>query len=464
MSKLNPKKKTESINLAGGFGNKAAKQSHEQTLRRLVMANLLWEDLAYIDGRKVSKQIQDLIPEVKPEIVGAIAVDARQQQKLRHIPLFLIREMARHKTHRHLVSKLLPQVITRADMLADFLALYWAEGKQPLSNQVRKGLAASFQRFDEYALAKNDLSHATIALRDVLFLVRPKPKDADQAELWKKLANKQLATPDTWEVALSSGQDKKASWERLLKENKLGALAFLRNLRNMEDVGVDRDLIQHGFKKIRSGMLLPLNFFAAAKHAPQWTREVETMMLTNYQQLPKLAGWTIFVVDVSGSMMSTISKRSDFNRLDAANAMVVLASECCEKITVYATGGNDGTRVHATKVIPNYRGFALAEEIKRDRLGGGGIFTRQCLEFIRDHQKGRIPDRIIIFSDSQDCDLDTSKKPNPFGGKNYIIDVSAHQHGINYAGIWTAEVSGWSEHFLTYIAALEGLNYELSNQ
>jgi 60 kDa SS-A/Ro ribonucleoprotein len=380
---------------------------------------------------------------------------------LRHIPLFLIREMARHKTHRHLVGELLLKVITRADMLADFLALYWAEGKQPLSNQVRKGLAAAFQRFDEYALAKNDRSHAAIALRDVLFLVRPKPKDEEQAELWKRLSNKQLATPDTWEVALSSGQDKKGSWERLLKDNKLGALAFLRNLRNMEDVEVDRGLIQHGFDTIRSGMLLPLNFFAAAKHAPQWMREIETMMLANYQQLPKLAGWTVFVVDVSGSMNGKISEKSDFDRLDAANAMVVLASECCEKITVYATGGNDGTRVHATKVIPNYRGFALAEEIKRDRLGNGGIFTRQCLEFIRDHQKGRIPDRMIIFSDSQDCDLDTSKKPDPFGSKNYIIDVSAHQHGINYAGIWTAEVSGWSEHFLNYIAALEGLNYEL---
>lgn len=80
--------------------------------------------------------------------------------------------------------------------------------------------------------------------------------------------------------------------------------------------------------------------------------------------------------------------------------------------------------------IPNYRGFALAEEIRGDRLCEGGIFTRQCLEFIHDHQKGRIPDLIIIFSDSQDCDLDTSKKPNPFGSKNYIIDVSAHQHAL----------------------------------
>jgi hypothetical protein len=46
--------------------------------------------------------------------------------------------------------------------------------------------------------------------------------------------------------------------------------------------------------------------------------------------------------------------------------------------------------------------------------------------------------------------------PSPFGKHNYIIDVSAHSRGINYDGLWTAEVSGWSEHFLTYIAEVEG--------
>jgi hypothetical protein len=35
--------------------------------------------------------------------------------------------------------------------------------------------------------------------------------------------------------------------------------------------------------------------------------------------------------------------------------------------------------------------------------------------------------------------------------------VSAHKNGVNYKGCWTAEISGWSEHFITYIAALEGL-------
>jgi hypothetical protein len=35
--------------------------------------------------------------------------------------------------------------------------------------------------------------------------------------------------------------------------------------------------------------------------------------------------------------------------------------------------------------------------------------------------------------------------------------VSAEKRGVNYRGIWTAEVSGFSESFLSFIAGYEGL-------
>ena len=58
-------------------------------------------------------------------------------------------------------------------------------------------------------------------------------------------------------------------------------------------------------------------------------------------------------------------------------------------------------------------------------------------------------------SDSQDCDAPHLQVPKPFGKRNYIVDVSAHTRGVGYDRVWTAEISGWSEHFLTYIAACE---------
>jgi 60 kDa SS-A/Ro ribonucleoprotein len=166
-------------------------------------------------------------------------------------------------------------------------------------------------------------------------------------------------------------------------------------------------------------------------------------------------------VDVSGSMGSSISSKSTFSRMDAALAMALMASETCEHVAIYATAGNDGSRIHATAKVKPRRGFALCDEIKSmiRSLGGGGIFTRQCLEYIKQNETQK-PDRIIIFSDSQDCDRPDRRIPSPFGEKNYIVDVSSNSRGINYQGLWTAEISGWSEHFLEYIFACEGLDVQ----
>ncbi len=329
--------------------------------------------------------------------------------------------------------------------------------RRTLSAQVKKGLARAFAKFDEYQLAKYAGARREVKLRDVLFLCHAKPRDE---ALFQRLANRQLATPDTWEVGLSAAktpQEKRMVWERLIESRKLGALAFLKNLRNMQEAETPRSVIAQGFAQLQPGMLLPIDFLRAARVAPTWTKELEALMLQCAAEFPKLPGWTIFVVDVSGSMGAWLSARSRFTRLDAAAAMAILAREMCERVTVYATAGSDSARKHATRRIDAPRGFALAETISEAArtLGGGGIFTRQCLEAIRHNERGDAPDRIVIFSDSQDCDHPTQRIPQPFGWRNYIVDVSSHTHGVNYEGAWTAEISGWSENFLRFIAEVE---------
>jgi len=453
-------RKDESARLAGGYGPFAAKQGAEALLRRSVMANLLWENVFYENGISVADNIKALIPQVDPERVAAIAVEARTEQKLRHVPLLLAREMCRHNTHKGLVGDLLPQIILRPDELSEFVSIYWMDGKEPLASQAKKGLAAAFHNFDEYQLAKWDQGGRDIKLRDVMFLVHPNP--GQKEDLFKRLAEGNLQTPDTWEVALSAGKDKRHTWERLIRERKLGALAFIRNLRNMEQAGVDPGIIREGFETINPRWLLPLNFISAAKHAPRWERELETLMLRGLSLVPRLPGYSILIVDVSGSMHGAVSGKSEMTRMDAAAALTMFASEVCERIAVYATAGNDPQRKHSTSFVKPRRGFALADAITGDAyrtLGGGGIFTRQALEYVKEHER-ETPDRIMIFSDSQDCDRPHLRTPAPFGKHNYIIDISAHTRGINYNGLWDAEISGWSERFLSFIAALEGASLQ----
>src|SRR5512144_2676227 len=135
-------------------GAPARNISPELQLRRSVLACLLWESQFYEDGVEIAGRIRELVAKVEPAKVAALAVEAREKMKLRHAPLLLVREMARLASHRALVGETLERIIQRADELSEFVAIYWSEGRTPLSKQVKKGLASAFVKFDEYGLAK----------------------------------------------------------------------------------------------------------------------------------------------------------------------------------------------------------------------------------------------------------------------------------------------------------------------
>jgi hypothetical protein len=412
--------------------------STELQLRRSVMACLLWESQFYEDGVEIAGRIAELVPKVAAEKVAALAIEAREQMKLRHVPLLLVREMARHKTHRHLVSDTLARAIQRADELSEFVAIYWKDGRVPLSGQVKKGLAAAFPKFDEYQLAKYDRG-GPIKLRDVLFLSHAKPRDASQAGVWKKLIWGRLTTPDTWEVALSSGADKREAWDRLLREQKLGALALLRNLRNMKDAGVDENLVLAALREMSTGRVLPFRFLAAARYAPQWEETLEQAMLKSIatQNDAKLPGKTIVLVDISGSMTAPLSRRSEMQRTDAAYGLAVLLREIGEKVGVFSFSDN-------LVEVPARRGFALRDAIDRSQQHGSTMVGKAVEEL---NKKERY-DRLIVITDEQAHDSVPAPK-----GKGYVINVASFKNGVGY-GKWT-HIDGWSEAVIEYIRALE---------
>ncbi len=433
------------LNLARGLrtheGAPARHISNELQLRRSVLACLLWESQFYEDGVEIAGRIAELVPKVAPELVAALAVEAREKMKLRHAPLLLVREMARHKTHRGLVAESLDRVIQRADELCEFVAIYWKDGRVPLSGQVKKGLAAAFPKFDEYQLAKYDRG-GPIKLRDVLFLSHAKPRDDAQAGVWKKLIWGRLAVPDTWEVALSAagagnGASKTEAWTRLVAENKLGALALLRNLRNLREAGVDEGLVLAALEAMNTQRVLPFRFLAAARHAPQWESALEAAMLKCVASQPKLAGNTALLIDISGSMTARLSGRSEMLRTDAAYGLAVLLREIAERVAVYSFSDN-------LVEVPARRGFALRDAIDASQPHNG-TYLGKAVEQLNERERY---DRLIVITDEQAHDT----VPNP-KGKGYVINVASYKNGVGY-GKWT-HIDGWSESVIEYVRLLE---------
>ena len=410
--------------------------SSELQLRRSVLACLLWESQFYEEGVEITGRVAELVPKVAAEKVAALALEARSQMKLRHAPLLLVREMARHKTHRHLVGDTLAAVIQRADELAEFVAIYWRDGRVPLSGQVKKGLAAAFPKFDEYQLAKYDRG-GPVKLRDVLFLSHAKPRDAAQAAQWKKLIWGRLNVPDTWEVALSSGADKREAWERLLREQKLGALALLRNLRSMREAGVDEALVLAALGAMSTGRVLPFRFLAAARYAPQWEEALQQAMLKSIASAEKLPGKTIVLVDVSGSMTAPLSRRSEMRRTDAAYGLAVLLREIGEKVGVFSFSNE-------LVEVPARRGFALRDAIDASQQHGA-TYLGKAVGALKQREHY---DRLIVITDEQAHDSVPAPK-----GKGYVVNVASYKNGVGY-GKWT-HIDGWSESVVEYIRALE---------
>lgn len=407
----------------------------EQQLRRSAMSCLLWEQEFYEDGETVANRIASLIPQVEPLIVAGIAIEARNKMNLRHVPLLIVREMARHATHKPYVRLTLREVIQRPDELTEFMAIYMKDGKQKIAKQVQRGLADAFPKFNAYQLAKYNRDGAW-KLRDVLFISHAKPKDEEQAAMWKQLIDGTLSVPDTWEVALSAGADKRETFERLIAERKLGALALLRNLRNMTQAGVSPAVMKEAIRSAKTDRVLPFRFIAAARHAPSLVDALDDAMLANLAGQPKLPGTTLVLVDVSASMDARISAKSEMTRMDAAAGLAVLARELCEH-AIIATFSN------RVMEVPTYRGMALADAVVRSQPHSG----TELGEAVTLANTKRY-DRIIVLTDEQS----RSYVPGP-NGKGYMINIASAKNGVGY-GPWN-HIDGFSERVLDYIREVE---------
>ncbi len=406
--------------------------SAEQALRRSVLSCLLWENEFYEDGQAIADRIMAIAIDVAPEKVAALAIEAREQFKLRHAPLMLL--CALIKTGGPLVAPTIERVIQRADELTELVAIYWRNGKKPLSKQLKLGLARAFAKFDAYALAKYDRA-GTVRLRDVLFLSHAKPKDEAQALLWKQLAQNELSAPDTWEVALSGGAGKRETFERLLTERKLGYLALLRNLRNMDQSGVDEALVRDAIIARRGAeRILPFRFVAAARAAPRFEAYLDQALSETILEGPVMSGRTLVLVDVSGSMDCKLSTKSDLTRLDAA---ATLAAIVPGDVRVF-TFSNEVVEV------PPRRGMAGVDAVVKSQPHGGTELGKAVAKMNTIKH-----DRLIVITDEQSSD----RVPDPVAQKAYMINVASARNGIGY-GAWT-HIDGFSEAVLNYVRERE---------
>lgn len=459
MSRFNTKVDNTTTNLAGG---KAFKMSAEQELLHAVLTTFL-EDKYYESGDERIERIKDLITQVNPEYVAKLAYVARNEFNLRSVPIVLLGELSKIHRGDSLVRNSIEKTVARVDDLTELVA--YLDCKLP--KQVKRGIRRSLYNFSPYQLAKYRGEGKAVKLVDVFNLVHPNPKFASEEQriAWEKLIKGELKTTgETWESVISASKDKKSDWGKLVKENKLGYMALLRNLNNLIKADVSDEVIDIAARKltdreqVKKSKQLPFRFVKAYENVVgnrKLTDAVSMAMDLAVDNTPELSGKTLIAIDCSGSMSGgAIEKASIFG------ATLAKANPNSEVI-LYDTAVKEFVVSSRTPVID------IARRIEEEATGGG---TNTSLVFEYAYRNGKQYDRFIIISDNESWQDTYSGWYGSSNGTQDTYNEYKKQTGLDpfvYAidieGYGTKDISspkvihlaGWSERLLDFIGVYE---------
>jgi len=404
------------------------------------MSCLLWEKEFYEDGEDIATRIRKLASTCNPTDVAAIAIDCRSNAHLRHVPLLLLCELALTSRGTSLMRETVPLVVRRADELTELAALWWKlHPDTHLPHNLEKGLRSAFTNFKEYHFAKYDRD-GDVKLSDVLRLTHPKPADEQHAELYKRVRTRTLAVPYTWEVELSASTDKKFTWTKLLNDKALGGLALLRNLRNMDQAGVDQTDIQRAIHEHDFHRVLPFRFTAAARIMPKFESWLDTALLRKIKDMPQFDGTTIVLVDVSGSMDIPLSTKSDLTHLDAAATLASVINANSLRVFTFS---------EKLCEVPARRGMAGVDAVVKSQYHGGtklGLALETLSRVVKEP-----PRRLVVITDEQSHDRVEAPLDVQY---RYMVNVASARNGVGYHA-WT-HIDGFSENIIRFMHANEG--------
>ncbi|PWK78365.1 TROVE domain-containing protein [Mucilaginibacter oryzae] len=508
--KFNLLSKVKSI-VVNHEGEKAFKMSPEMELYTTVVTWSL-NDTFYEKDQTRMGRLQMLIAQCNPVFVGKLAVYARTKMYMRSVPLLLVTELAKLHSGDDLVARVTDAVVGRADEITELLACYQVMNRRTgtkklnrLSKQMQKGLAMAFNRFDEYQFAKYNRDGA-VKLRDALFLVHPRAKDDLQQLIFNKIVTGNLQTPYTWETELSAlGQLNfdsvearatafRAKWEELIDSGKLGYMALLRNLRNIQDAGVS---YAH-FKKVCATLAdgeqvakakqFPFRYLAAYRELITPTNAAQNIVRAAKAAITGNKGYTgelldalekavrasaanmrgfdentrvLLACDVSGSMQQPISAKSKVLLYDIGLMLAMLLQSRCNNVEVGMFGDT-----WKTIAIPRHNILSNVQEFYR-REGEVGYSTNGYL-VIYDLSIRRVKmDKVMLFTDCQLWNSNNStnhiqeqwvyyKQNIAPNAKLYLFDLAGYgQTPLQLLQNDVYLIAGWSDKVFDVLAAIE---------
>ena len=475
-------------------------------------SSLVGEPKFYTDSKTADSELLRSIhtaAKIDPEFILQLAVYLREKLYLRSVPLMLVAEFANDPECVGKVEnarKYVKRTVQRADELTELIAYQLARNKVDPRNKtklpmlIRFGIKEAFSKFDRYQIGKYNKDDITVKMRDAMFLTHPQPSNEEQVDVFAKLANKSLESPETWEVMRSTGQ---MTWHDVIrnvfyKNHRVNNyMAILRNLRNcLQSPDVTKEDVELLCRMIsdrgavRYSKQLPFRFLSAYKELDKVDSgslspvgnvmindindAIETAVGYSVDNFPKLSGSsTIIACDVSGSMEHAISKNSSVERFDIGIILGSIANQFCGH-TITGMFGDDW------KVVPMAKSGGILrsalEMHKREGEVGYSTNGYKVIDYLLDNDIG--VDRIMIFTDCQMWDSEGRRRRifgydrddisfaerflryqrKYTGVKLYCFDLSGYGNvSIPQTTKNVCLIGGWSDRVFDFVEAFESV-------
>lgn len=331
--------------------------------------------------------------------------------------------------------------MARADEPGEAVAYWLKNYGAKLPKPIKRGIGDVVRRlYNEYTVLKYDTTSKRIRFSNVLNLTHPTPATPVQGALFQYILDRNYdhvvdevsenvlpmiaenirvranvstlpailldavtlkAAGLTWEDALSlagqiPGVDKRLLWEALVPT--LGYMALLRNLRNLDEVGVHPAVVNYVTSKLADpeqvarSRQLPFRFLSAhrAVQSVRWTAALEAALNLSLRNVPELPGKTLVLVDRSGSMFDRFSAKGELTRADTAALFgSALALRNIGRVTLVEFGSTS-----AQVQVP--AGASLLRMVNERFHDLGGTETQTA---VKQWYQGH--DRVVIVTDEQ---------------------------------------------------------------
>lgn len=393
-SSVATRKSPNTVNLAGGV---AFTQEQKLEFASILLTSFL-KNQFYRSADGTISRIQKLMRTMDPKFAAQAAVYARKVFGMRSVSHLVAAEIGALVHGSDWGRNFFREVIQRPDDVTEILAAYMTlHPSQGIPNAMKKGMGEALSRFNEYSLGKYRGDKNDISLVDAVNLLHPQHN-----KQLKALIKGTLVTPDTWEVMMSeAGQKAKDAddlikrkakvWKDLLSEKKLGYFALLRNLRNIAEQATPATLKMAleqlvDRNSIKTSLVLPFRYTTAIQQLAghrDIVKALNSALDISLDNVPKLKGKTLIVIDHSGSM--------DGQPIQQAALFGAVMYKAWEDADLMYFSDN----AHYANLNPEDSLASLQERIINGRRWGGTNFSAPL------YFANKKYDRMVFLSDMQ---------------------------------------------------------------